>query len=245
MNEAQNLTIALLIDAENISPYLLDSLEEKLTMYGRITTKKCYGDFTKTQMSPWNAEFVNKHSLEVVQQHNFTKGKNASDIRLAIDAMDILYEKTVDTICLMSSDSDFTGLAIRLKQAGIYVWGAGEPKTPDSFKRVCDRFFTLTVSPSKDDTPVADAPKASVPEVAADVPDKKEEILQWVEKLLDESYHDGIDSGMLAAKILQRFPDFDWKVYGVKKFPDFFSSDGKKRFEVRKSKAHTVTIHLK
>lgn len=245
----KNHTIALLIDAENVSHALLDNLEEQLTMLGRITVKKCYGDFSKKNMNSWSSEFVNKHALEVVQQHAFTSGKNSSDIRLAIDAMDILYEKNVNAICIMSSDSDFTGLAIRLKKSSIFVWGAGEAKTPTPFINVCDRFFIL--SNTKSIKPLEESSKANS-ESTTNVKEqsklelKREEILQWVAKLLSSNHINGIDSGSLATTIRQRYPDFDWSLYGVKKFPDFFTNDSKKRFEIKKNKEHSnITIFAK
>ncbi len=235
MNDNNNHTIALLIDAENVSHRFLDILEEELAMLGRVTIKKCYGDFTKKNLDAWDADFLNKHSLEMVQQHAYTNGKNSSDIRLAIDAMDVLYEKNVNAICIMSSDSDFTGLAIRLKKSNVFVWGAGEAKTPQSFINVCDRFFTL-----KDATPLH-SPSEEI--IDSDEKMKKEEILQWVERLLSSQYNEGVDSGLLATKIRQRYPDFDWTSYGAKKFPDFFPKD---KFEARKVKNHSnITIVLK
>ena len=244
-----NYTIALLIDAENISHSLLDDLEEQLTMLGRITVKKCYGDFSKKNMNNWSSEFINKHALEVVQQHAFTKGKNSSDIRLAIDAMDILYEKNINAICIMSSDSDFTGLAIRLKKSSIYVWGAGEEKTPAPFINVCDRFFTLGNTNSTEPAQKTSNPNSnSELNVTAEnkLELKREEILQWVSKLLSSNYINGIDSGSLATTIRQRYPDFEWSAYGVKKFPDFFTTDSKKRFEIKKDKGHSnITILAK
>lgn len=237
MSENNNLTIALLIDAENVSYNLLDSLEEELTMLGRITIKKCYGDFSQDRMKSWDSTFLNKHSIEIVQQHAFTNGKNSSDIRLAIDAMDILYEKNVNAICIMSSDSDFTGLAIRLRQSNVYVWGAGEEKTPQSFINACDRFFTLKQEKKKKQVKTENNEQSK---------QKGENIYQYVEKLLLNNYDDGIDSGHLVKVIRQRFPDFDWKIYGASKFPDFISKDVKERFTVQRNKDHSnITILLK
>ena len=150
--------------------------------------------------------------------------------------MDVLFEKTVNAICIMTSDSDFTGLAIRLKQSGVFVWGAGEEKTPEAFIKACDRFFKLKTGEA------AESPNEEVAESGY----TKEAIFDWVEQLIADNYSGGIDSGSLATKIRQRYPDFDWKNYGAKKFPDFLSQDERKRFDVQKNKSHSnITVLLK
>ena len=140
--EEKNYTIALLIDTENVSAKYLDVLIKELIALGRVTYKRMYGDFTAAQTTGWKS-IVNQFSIMPVQQYTYTTGKNVTDSKMIIDAMDILYTGNVDAFCIMSSDSDFTGLAKRLKESNMFVIGAGESKTPGSFINACDRFFKL------------------------------------------------------------------------------------------------------
>lgn len=140
--EDKNYTIALLIDSDNVSPKYLNALMKELIALGRVTYKRMYGDFTVPAKSGWR-DLVNQFSIMPVQQYSYTAGKNVTDSKMIIDAMDILYTGNVDAFCLMSSDSDFTGLAKRLKESNMFVIGAGENKTPGSFINACDRFFKL------------------------------------------------------------------------------------------------------
>ena len=140
--EEKNYTIALLIDTDNVSAKYLNGLMKELIALGKVTYKRMYGDFTSAPKSGWR-ELVNQFSIMPVQQYSYTTGKNVTDSKMIIDAMDILYTGNVDAFCLMSSDSDFTGLAKRLKESNMFVIGAGESKTPGSFINACDRFFKL------------------------------------------------------------------------------------------------------
>ena len=140
--EDKNYTIALLIDTENVSSKYLTYLMKELIALGRVTYKRMYGDFTSKTNPGWR-EIVNQFSIIPVQQYSYTTGKNVTDSKMIIDAMDILYSGNVDAFCIMSSDSDFTGLARRLKESNMFVIGAGESKTPGSFINACDRFFKL------------------------------------------------------------------------------------------------------
>ncbi len=140
--EDKNYTIALLIDSDNVSSKYLNALMKELIALGRVTYKRMYGDFTTPTKSGWR-DLVNQFSIMPVQQYSYTTGKNVTDSKMIIDAMDILYTGNVDAFCLMSSDSDFTGLAKRLKESNMFVIGAGENKTPGSFINACDRFFKL------------------------------------------------------------------------------------------------------
>jgi hypothetical protein len=140
--DEKNYTIALLIDTENVSAKYLTCLMQELIALGRVTYKRMYGDFTDNPKSDWR-KLVNQFSIMPVQQYSYTTGKNVTDSKMIIDAMDILYTGNVDAFCIMSSDSDFTGLAKRLKESNMFVIGAGENKTPLSFINACDRFFKL------------------------------------------------------------------------------------------------------
>lgn len=131
---------ALLIDGDNAAPRRLALILEEVSKEGTITIRRIYGDWTSQGMSGWK-EQLNAHAIQPVQQFAYTKGKNSTDSALIIDAMDILHAGRVDAFCIVSSDSDYTRLATRLREAGLYVMGVGEKKTPDAFVQACERFI--------------------------------------------------------------------------------------------------------
>ncbi len=136
--------IALLIDAENVSPKYIKTIIDEVSMYGTPAYKRIYGDWTAPDMASWKKVLL-EHNLTPIQQFSYTQGKNASDSAMIIDAMDILYARNVDGFCLVSSDSDFTRLAARLRESRMSVIGMGESKTPTAFKSACDTFKYLDV----------------------------------------------------------------------------------------------------
>jgi uncharacterized protein (TIGR00288 family) len=140
--EIKDKTIALLIDSDNVSREYFSILLDELSKYGRVTYRRLYGDFSKPKANGWKQALL-EYSIEQVQQVAYTTGKNASDSSMIIDAMDILYKGKVDCFCLATSDSDFTGLAMRFRNDNLIVIGAGEKKTPDSFRKACDRFILI------------------------------------------------------------------------------------------------------
>ena len=135
---------ALLIDAENVSPKYIKTIIDEVSMYGTPAYKRIYGDWTSPDMASWKKVLL-EHNLTPIQQFSYTQGKNASDSAMIIDAMDVLYARNVDGFCLVSSDSDFTRLAARLRESRMFVIGMGESKTPTAFKAACDTFKYLDV----------------------------------------------------------------------------------------------------
>lgn len=140
--EIKDRTIALLIDSDNVSSDYFAILLDELSQYGKVTYRRLYGDFTNPRANGWKNALL-EHSIEQIQQVAFTTGKNATDSKMIIDAMDILYGGKVDCFCLATSDSDFTNLAMRFRNDNIAVIGAGEQKTPLSFRRACDIFIAI------------------------------------------------------------------------------------------------------
>lgn len=132
--------LAVLIDGDNAQPRAIDSLLADIARFGVATVKRIYGDFTSPGNARWK-ETLYKHAIKPVQQFAYTSGKNATDITLVIDAMDLLYARRFDGFCLVSSDSDFTGLALRIREEGLLVLGVGERKTPEAFRNACHRFL--------------------------------------------------------------------------------------------------------
>ncbi|MBP5493398.1 MAG: NYN domain-containing protein [Clostridiales bacterium] len=145
----KDVRLAVLIDADNISAAYIKPMMLEIARYGNPTIKRIYGDWTKPQLGPWKQVLLD-HAISPVQQFGYTSGKNATDSSLIIDAMDILYTEQVDGFCLVSSDSDFTRLATRLREAGKIVYGIGEQKTPTPFVAACDRFLFLEILAPKE-----------------------------------------------------------------------------------------------
>ena len=174
--------IALLIDAENVSPKYIKVILSEVSMYGTPAYKRIYGDWTTNEMSSWK-KVLSEHNIQPIQQFRYTQGKNASDSALIIDAMDILYAKNVDGFCLVSSDSDFTRLAARLRESRMFVIGMGESKTPTAFKSACDSFKYLDVLMSMNKAAEADAePAPAAPVKAAPAPKKADKTEKQPEK---------------------------------------------------------------
>ena len=172
MEPSDNKVIALLIDAENVSPKYIKTILDEVSMYGTPAYKRIYGDWTSPDMSSWKKVLL-ENNLTPIQQFSYTQGKNASDSAMIIDAMDVLYTKNVDGFCLVSSDSDFTRLASRLRESRMFVIGMGESKTPTAFKAACDAFKYLDVLMGLKDAPgTAKAPAKA--KKAANAPAKKE-----------------------------------------------------------------------
>ena len=143
-NESVGIKLAVLIDAENAPAVIIESLLAEIASLGEAVVKRIYGDFTSPLSSQWKLT-LNKYAIKPMQQFAYTKGKNATDSALIIDAMDLLHSSLFDGFCLVSSDSDFTGLAMRIREAGLKVYGFGEQKTPEAFRNACHRFTYVEV----------------------------------------------------------------------------------------------------
>ena len=142
--ETKELKLAILIDADNVPYSNVKGMMEEIAKYGTPTTKRIYADWTKPNAGGWKSVLL-EHAITPIQQYSYTVGKNSSDSAMIIDAMDLLYSEKVDGFCIVSSDSDFTRLAIRLRESGMKVIGIGEKKTPNSFIVACDRFVYIEV----------------------------------------------------------------------------------------------------
>ena len=182
-----DLKIAVLIDADNVSDKYIKYIFDEISNHGIPTYKRIYGDWTKPQLGSWKTVLLN-YSITPIQQYSYTTGKNATDAALIIDAMDILYSNNVDGFCIVSSDSDFTKLAARLREAGMYVIGMGEKKTPSPFIAACEKFKYLEVlaipinsdkSPTVDRLEKQDAPKEGMANM--------EELIESIKLIIRES----------------------------------------------------------
>jgi hypothetical protein len=205
-----NTTLAILIDADNARPSIVKGLMDEVAKLGRATVRRIYGDWTTPNLGPWKEELL-EHSIQPVQQFAYTKGKNATDSALIIDAMDLLYAGNLDGFCLVSSDSDFTRLASRLKESGKRVYGFGELKTPKPFVAACDRFiYTEILAKSDGNLPR----RKTVAEMDSD-----KEFLALVGDAIDDSADENgwANLGAVGAIIRNKKPDFDPRNYGYKK----------------------------
>src|SRR6218665_3492776 len=158
MNNNSDLKLAVLIDADNIPYSNIKGMMEEIARYGTPTFKRIYGDWTKPTLSGWKGVLL-ENAINPVQQYSYTSGKNATDSALIIDAMDILYTGQVDGFCIVSSDSDFTRLAMRLREAGKVVFGIGEQKTPAAFIAACNKFIYIEILPKESKEDSTPAPK--------------------------------------------------------------------------------------
>jgi Fe-S-cluster formation regulator IscX/YfhJ len=249
MNEEKR--IAVLIDADNVSDKYIRFIIDEISNHGTPTYKRIYGDFTRTQMTSWKQVLLN-HSIIPVQQYAYTTGKNASDAALIIDAMDILYSQNVDGFCIVSSDSDFTKLAARLRESGMLVIGMGEKKTPKPFIAACERFKYLEVLASMADKSMAEKTEETKTTKAQPVVEDskngmttKSQLVETIRTIINEvSDEDGwAYLGEIGSILNKRYPDFDTRNYGFTKLTPFMSS--MKNFEVRSVKTSNPNITLK
>lgn len=151
MPDNKTMKLAVLIDADNAQASVVAELLAEVAKFGVASIKRAYGDWTTPNLKQWK-EYLNSHAIQPIQQFSYTQGKNATDASLIIDAMDILHENSLDGFCLISSDSDFTRLATRIRESGLIVYGFGEKKTPDAFIAACDKFVFTEILREKKDT---------------------------------------------------------------------------------------------
>jgi uncharacterized LabA/DUF88 family protein len=222
----QSSALAILIDADNANPAIVKGLIDEVAKLGRATVRRIYGDWTAPNLSSWKAVLL-EHSIQPIQQFAYTKGKNATDSSMIIDAMDLLYAGNLDGFCLVSSDSDFTRLASRLKESGKQVYGFGEKKTPRPFVAACDRFIY---------TEVLVQVEGQVPRrKAASELDSDRGFLELVSGAVDDASDDSgwAHLGVVGSMLTKKMPDFDSRNYGYSKLSDLL--DASKRFEVKRA----------
>lgn len=224
--------IAVLIDADNVSDKYIKAVLDEISNHGTPTYKRIYGDWTKPQLASWKSVLLT-NSITPIQQYSYTTGKNATDAALIIDAMDILYSGNVEAFCIVSSDSDFTRLAARLRESGMFVIGMGEKKTPTAFISACEIFKYLEVltppAPPVKEAPLGGNGKTSPKEGMA----TKEEIIEALKVIITEISDDDEGWAYLGqvGKVLnKRYPDFDTRNYGFSKLTPFVKS--LKQFEL-------------
>lgn len=237
---AKELKLAVLIDADNVPYSNVKGMMEEITKFGTPTTKRIYADWTRPNANGWKSVLL-EHAITPIQQYSYTSGKNSSDSALIIDAMDLLYSGKLDGFCIVSSDSDFTRLAIRLRESGMKVIGIGEQKTPKPFISACDRFIFIEVLDGaikkkavKNTIATAEIKKVAEKEIAKIVekPTQKplnkidESIIELIEATIEDIADDDgwAFLGDVGNLIVKKKPEFDSRNYGFTKLTPMLKS---------------------
>jgi hypothetical protein len=235
MAEDRSPRLAVLIDADNTSAKIANGLFEEIAKIGEASVRRIYGDFSSPRMKGWN-DIMLSHAIVPQQQFAYTSGKNASDITLVIDAMDLLHSGRFDGFCLVSSDSDFTRLASRIREQGIDVYGFGEKKTPESFRQACRRFiYTENLLPetgaARETTVKREAAAKAIPLI-----EKAMEQIQTEEDVW-------VSLGAVGTQLSNLASDFDPRTFGSRKLSDLVRKTG--AFEVDHPEGGSIRIRKK
>lgn len=260
METLNDLRLAVLIDADNIPYSNIKGMMEEIALYGTPTFKRIYGDWTMPTLANGWKNVLLENALTPVQQYSYTKGKNSTDSAMIIDAMDILYSGKVDGFCLVSSDSDFTRLATRLREAGMKVIGIGERKTPNPFIVACDKFIYIEIinsSKPKSELSIPELKKNSNYTKKKPKDEQKEEPniekqKRDVTELIATSINDLADEngwaflGEVGNLILKKQPDFDPRIYGYPKLTPLIKALGKFDIDIRETgQYHVKHIYIR
>jgi uncharacterized protein (TIGR00288 family) len=215
--ELKNQKIALLVDGDNAQAKLVELILEEASKYGKVTIRRVYGDWTTQHMNHWK-NVLNEMAFNPIQKFSYTSGKNSTDSALIIDAMDILHDDVVDGFCIVSSDSDYTGLAKRIREEGIFVMGIGEQKTPQAFVKSCEIFtYVENLEPK--------AEKLEKKEAVKQHPEKAQVNIRLINKAFDMSINESNEAyiSTLGINLRKLDPSFDVRAYGCKTLTQFFA----------------------
>lgn len=227
---SQNLNMAVLIDGDNIPSAYIKEMMEEIAKYGNPTIKRIYGDWTRPGLTKWK-NLLLENAITPIQQYGYTTGKNATDSAMIIDAMDILYSGKVNGFCLVSSDSDFTRLATRLREAGMQVIGIGEKKTPNPFIVACDRFIYIEIL-KKRQTEEKQENKESSESGIDKITNKEIQLISsTINDLSDEEGWAFL--GDVGSLLQKKQPNFDARNYGFEKLTPLIKSTGQFEIEQR------------
>jgi len=228
---------AVLIDADNTSPRIAAGLFEEIAKFGEASVRRIYGDFSSPRLRSW-ADILQKYAIDPYQQFAYTTGKNASDIALVIDAMDLLHSGRFDGFCLVSSDSDFTRLASRLREEGADVYGFGAQKTPESFRQACRRFVYIeNLLPEAEVAIPEEGSSKARPSASAAIPILTKAIAQM------ETEDGWVGLGVVGQRLANIASDFDPRTYGFRKLSDLVRQTG--AFEMDQPEGRAVRIRAK
>ena len=228
-----NINLAVLIDGDNIPSAFVKEMMEEIAKYGNPTIKRIYGDWTKPNLSKWK-NILLENAITPIQQYGYTTGKNATDSAMIIDAMDILYSEKVNGFCIVSSDSDFTRLATRLREAGMQVIGIGEKKTPNPFIVACDKFIYIEILKTKSKEKESEDEKELDKETFDKITAKEIKLIATT--ITDLSDDEGwAFLGDVGSLLQKKQPNFDPRNYGFQKLTPLIKSTGKFEIEQRES----------
>ena len=219
MTNVPTQKLAVLIDADNAQPSIVEGLLAEIAKYGTANVKRIYGDWTGSHLRSWK-EVLLLHSIQPIQQFRYTVGKNATDAAMIIDAMDLLYTNKFDGFCIVSSDSDFTKLASRIRETGLVVYGFGEKKTPEPFVSACDKFIYTEVLTSKEDDTLS-IKRKSVNALKQDT-----KLVNLLRNAVEASSDDSgwAHLAPMGSTIAKQAPEFDPRNYGYKKLGELVAA---------------------
>jgi uncharacterized protein (TIGR00288 family) len=243
----QQKRLAVLIDADNAQPTIIENLLEEVAKYGSATVKRIYGNWTAPQLAGWKESLL-KYSIQPIQQFNYTTHKNSTDSALIIDAMDLLYADNLDGFCLVSSDSDFTRLASRLRESGKIVFGFGERKTPKPFVEACDKFIYTEILRADSEETVDEPSIESIPQMSTkDLKGDTKLVNLLRNSVEDSSGEDGWANLAAVGQIIQnKARDFDSRNYGFKKLNELFRAIGLFEIDERQNSAsHLKVVYVR
>lgn len=238
--ERENRKIALLVDGDNAQAKLLGKILEEVSKYGKVTIRRIYGDWTIPQMNSWK-ELLNNLSFNPIQKFSYTKGKNSTDSSMIIDAMDILHDKMVDGFCLVSSDSDYTGLAKRIREEGVFVMGVGQKKTPDAFVQSCEIFtFCETLMPYKEPSEQKTTSSKKEETTDKEVKSLTAKELELIDKAFDMSVDEEVEAyiSTVGNNLRKLNPSFDARNYGFRNLTGLFK--GIESYEIINNKVKGI-----
>lgn len=245
--DLSNLNLAVLIDADNAPRSALGSIMQEIAIYGTPTIKRIYGDWTNPNVGSWKMSLL-ENAITPIQQYGYTTGKNSTDSAMIIDAMDILYAGHVDGFVIVSSDSDFTRLAIRLREAGLRVIGIGEKKTPSPFIASCDKFIYIELIRTKyqehEDDKTGQKPRRSPRKLNEHPPIPPDAVRLIADSVSDIADEDGwAFLGELGNLLIKKRPDFDPRNFGFSKLTPLVRSLSRFEVDVRQT-GDTNTKHI-
>lgn len=236
--QSRSARLAVLIDADNANPNIIEPLLKEIAKYGTSHVKRIYGDWTQPQLGAWKTK-LNELAIQPIQQFSYTSGKNSTDGALIIDAMDLLYTRSFDGFCIVSSDSDFTRLATRIRESGLLVYGFGERKTAQAFVSACDKFIYTDILDISEQGEDQESGKS-----------KNKQLSGKAEKQLIKLFRDAYDAisgeeewnhlGPFGSQLTKISPSFDPRNYGYKKLSSLVQATG--IFEV---KAHNKSMYIR
>ena len=241
-----DMNLAVLIDGDNIPSAYVKEMMEEIAKYGNPTIKRIYGDWTNPRLSKWK-NILLENAITPIQQYGYTQGKNATDSAMIIDAMDVLYSGKVNGFCIVSSDSDFTRLATRLREAGMQVFGIGEKKTPNPFIVACDKFIYIEIlkNQSEDDSSSVDEKKSTERSNIDKITSKD---LRLISTTIDDVADDDgwAFLGDVGSLLQKKQPNFDSRNYGFQKLTPLISSIAHFEIERREdSKGRKKLVYVK